>query len=133
MPILAMHLIGNSVSGERYKTTIVILLSKPLDLQNFIHLVYLISMIVRWHGIFLHRKEFKNNKKTNQIYDGFCSLYMMMYADVLVLASIHFTSYKKMTLERFKILNNMSPPVLSDLINQIQVSFLCCLFSFRLC
>ena len=133
MPILAMHLIGNSVSGERYKTTIVLLLSKPLDLQNFIHLVYLISMIVRWHGIFCTEKNSRKIRKPIRFMMVFCSLYMMMYAEVLVLASIHFTSYKKMTLEHFKILNNISPPVLSDLINQIQVSFLCCLFSFRLC
>ena len=50
------------------------------------------------------------------VYDDFNSTYVDLLAKA-VIPSLHIRRLKTMAIETFKILNNISPPVLYDLIN----------------
>ena len=86
----------------------------------FTHLFYQILIIVRLLGIFVVRIILESWKKNQEralrfVYEDFDSSYEERL-DKAKIPTLHVRRLRTMALETFKILNNMSPPVLSNLV-----------------
>ena len=91
-----------------------------INLQYFTHLFYQILIIVRWFGIFVVRIILESWKKIQEralqfVYEDFDSSYEELLNKAKI-PTFHVRRLRTMALETFKILNNMSPPVLSNLV-----------------
>ena len=91
-----------------------------INLQYFTHLFYQILIIVRLLGIFVVRIILESWKKNREralrfVYEDFDSSYEE-FLNKAKIPTLHVRRLRTMALETFKILNNMSPPVLSNLI-----------------
>ena len=91
-----------------------------INLQYFTHLFYQILIIVRLLGIYVVRIILESWKKIQEralrfVYEDFDSSYEELLNKAKI-PTLHVGRLRIMALETFKILNNMSPPVLSSLV-----------------